>query len=107
MSTTETGQVQQKWEYMELTRKTEGYLVNELNDLGQAGWELVSVSFQKDVKSGLGSGSSWIAFLKRPCLGELRKLPTSEKTRDVAAPASKTTAKLDAEDAADIFGIEE
>ena len=53
---------QQKWEYMELTRKTESYLLSEINDCGQQGWELVSVTHGKDLKGEL----SWTAFLKRP-----------------------------------------
>ena len=53
---------QQKWEYMELTRKTETYLLSEINDCGQHGWELVSVTHGKDLKGDL----SWTAFLKRP-----------------------------------------
>ena len=53
---------QQKWEYMELTRKTESYLLSEINEFGQHGWELVSVTHGKDLKGEL----SWTAFLKRP-----------------------------------------
>lgn len=107
MSATESSQVQQKWEYLELSRKTEGYLIKELNGLGQDGWELVSVSFQKDTTSGMGASSSWIAFLKRPCSGELKTLPTSEKSVDVAAPASQTTSRLDSDETPDIFNIED
>ena len=66
MSKTATVHAQQKWEYMELTRKTEGFLMNDLNELGQTGWELVSVSMHKDAKSGLGQAQCWTAFLKRP-----------------------------------------
>lgn len=62
MTKTATIQAQQKWEYMELTRKTETYLVDEMNDLGQQGWELVSTSHGKDRKGEWG----WTAFLKRP-----------------------------------------
>ena len=53
---------QQKWEYMELTRKTESYLLSEINEFGQHGWELVSVTHGKDLKGEL----NWTAFLKRP-----------------------------------------
>ena len=66
MSKTATVHAQQRWEYLEITRKTEGYLVAELNELGKVGWELVSVSFHKMTKSGLGDALAWTAFLKRP-----------------------------------------
>ena len=59
---TATIQAQQKWEYIELTRKTEAYLLEEINEIGQQGWELVSVFNGKDRKSD----TVWIAFLKRP-----------------------------------------
>ena len=62
MSKTATIQAQQKWEYIELTRKTEAYLIEEINEIGQQGWELVSVFNGKDRKGD----TVWIAFLKRP-----------------------------------------
>jgi hypothetical protein len=62
MSKTATIQAQQKWEYVELTRKTEAYLIEEINEIGQQGWELVSVFNGKDRKGD----TVWIAFLKRP-----------------------------------------
>jgi len=57
-----------QWEYMELSRKTEAYLLNDLNDLGKAGWELVTVLYHRDVK--MGESWSWTAFLKRPTTGQ-------------------------------------
>jgi len=62
MTKTATVHAQQKWEYSELTRKTESFLVTELNDAGQHGWELISVTHDKN-RSG---DMSWTAFLKRP-----------------------------------------
>ena len=62
MTKTATVHAQQMWEYMELTRKTAEYLVRELNDIGQHGWELVSLLQGKDRKNEV----AWIAFLKRP-----------------------------------------
>jgi hypothetical protein len=53
----------QRWEYAELTRSTEKFLVHDMNEQGQLGWELVSVSQFKDRKGEL----VWTAFLKRPC----------------------------------------
>ena len=61
---------QQKWETTAVTRKTEAVLVDEMNELGEHGWEIVSVFHYKD-----GQGSmTWTAFLKRP------KLPQGRQT---------------------------
>ncbi|MBN2021287.1 MAG: hypothetical protein JW809_00700 [Pirellulales bacterium] len=56
---------QQMWEYLALNRKTEEFLINELNELGKQGWELVGASFNKDLK-GVAASFSWTAILKRP-----------------------------------------
>ena len=53
----------QRWEYTELTRSTEAFLLHDLNELGQDGWELVTVNQFKDRKGEL----MWTAFAKRPC----------------------------------------
>ena len=65
MTKTATVQAQQKWEYLEITRKTETYLTKELNDLGQQAWELVTIIYGKDRKGEI----AWTAFLKRPFAG--------------------------------------
>jgi len=57
-----------QWEYLELTRKTESYLLSDLNDLGKAGWELVTILYHRDIK--MGESWSWTAFLKRPTAGQ-------------------------------------
>lgn len=62
MTKTATVHAIQKWEYQFLTKKTEAYLVKELNELGQIGWELVAAGQGKDRAGEL----SWTAFLKRP-----------------------------------------
>lgn len=51
-----------KWEYCFFIKQTEMYLMMELHDAGKEGWELVSVSFNKDLKNVW----NWTAFLKRP-----------------------------------------
>lgn len=58
-----TVHAQQRWEYAELTRSTETFLLHDLNEKGQDGWELVSVIQGKDRKGEL----TWTAFMKRPC----------------------------------------
>ena len=62
MTKTATVHAQQKWEYMEVTRNTERFLLNDLNDAGQHGWELVTIDHGK-TRSG---EEAWTAFLKRP-----------------------------------------
>lgn len=84
MSKTATVHAQQKWEYMELTRKTEAFLINDLNELGQSGWELVSISNHKAIKSGLGEAACWTAFLKRPHAGHPHS-PVPQQTANEAA----------------------
>ena len=54
---------QQRWEYFELSRTTPAFLIHELNEQGQQGWELVTINHGKDRKGDL----TWTAFLKRPC----------------------------------------
>lgn len=62
MTKTATVHAQQKWEYNEVTRKTETFLLNDLNDAGQHGWEAMTVIHWKD-RSG---EDRWTAFFKRP-----------------------------------------
>jgi hypothetical protein len=50
------------WQYMWVNKQTENFLLPDLNALGQAGWELVSVSYDRDIKGMWG----WTAWLKRP-----------------------------------------
>ena len=84
MTKTATVHAQQRWEYLEITRKTETYLVNELNELGVVGWELVSASFHKDTRPGAAGAQVWTAFLKRPQVGHAPAASAHEKA---AAPA--------------------
>jgi hypothetical protein len=82
---------QQKWEYLALTRKSESYLIGEINLLGQDGWELVSVFYYKDMK-GLWC---WTGFLKRPSTGQAAPpppVPVAEKAEASAAPEGSAPA---------------
>jgi hypothetical protein len=109
MSKTATVHAQQKWEYMEITRKTEGYLINELNQLGGVGWELVSVLYHRDVKSAMGSADAWTAFLKRPQGAQAREAPTEDKAA-VAEPQPPPAEESGAEtpdDTTEIFDFQE
>jgi hypothetical protein len=58
-----------KWEYRTLFRKTEEYLVDDLNELGEEGWDVVAIEYHKD-PGGMGDSMIWTAFLKRPYTGE-------------------------------------
>jgi hypothetical protein len=60
-----TVHAQQMWEYLSINRKTDEFLITDLNELGKLGWELAAASFNKDVK-GVGMTFSWTAILKRP-----------------------------------------
>jgi hypothetical protein len=60
---------QQKWEHLAISRKTEAVLVEEMNELGEQGWEMVGVFYYKDPKGSM----TWTAFLKRPKFGQAAK----------------------------------
>lgn len=62
MTKTVTVHAQQMWEYRIVNRQTEATLLAELNEAGKAGWELVTASYNKDLK-GI---TAWTAILKRP-----------------------------------------
>lgn len=57
---------QQRWEYVFIQRRSELALQDELNAMGQQGWELVHIEYYKDAKGIMG----WIAFLKRPAVAK-------------------------------------
>jgi hypothetical protein len=75
------------WEYMELSRKTETYLVGDLNDLGKEGWELVTVLFRRDIK--MGESYYWTAFVKRLCTDRRPSKPIDEQAAVAAASAEE------------------
>lgn len=87
MTTTRTVtiQAQQKWEYNCLTRKTEATLINELNQMGQEGWEVITVLYYKDIKSIM----AWTAFVKRPSSGDAPKPAQAAMGGGLSAPAKK------------------
>jgi len=80
---------QQKWEHVAITRKGEAMLVEEMNALGEEGWQLVSVFYFKDPKGTM----TWIAFLKRPKTGQSPKTPSAEPA---AVAAGQTPEKSEA-----------
>ncbi len=92
MTKTTTVQAQQRWEYMSISRKTDTYLAQELNTLGQDCWDLITVSFAK----GQTGEMFWTAFLKRPAVGHASPgTAAQEATRahhDPAPASSSPTA---------------
>lgn len=90
MTKTATVHAIQKWEYQFLTKKTEAYLVRELNELGQIGWELVSAGQCKE----RGGDTAWTAFVKRPYVPH----PTKPAEEKVAEQAPESTAAAPAVD---------
>jgi len=103
MSTTESDPTRKQWEYMQIARKTEEYLVNDLNKLGQDGWEMIAVSRQKQTKSGIGASEAWVAFLKRPYTGEVKARAAMEKAKDIAAPPDDQSTDADV----DVFDFQD
>ena len=83
MTQTATVHAQQRWEYMSISRKTNSYLAQELNALGQDGWELVTINYARGKKEEM----FWTAFLKRPTVGHPAPGTAQEAARhDLAAP---------------------
>jgi hypothetical protein len=79
---------------MEVTRKSEAFLVNDLNESGQQGWELVTITHDKDRKGEM----TWTAFLKRPHVvhaEQSAKNPGEAATQ--SSPAPKTIVPSGAE----------
>jgi len=86
-----------KWEYLALTRKSENYLVNDLNYCGQQGWEVITAMYYKDIKGVM----VWTAFLKRLAVG----LPPTD-IKGAAGAASAGGAKATAEESGALKGFD-
>lgn len=76
---------QQKWEYRIVNKHTESTLLGELNEVGKAGWELVSASYNKDLKGV----TAWTAILKRPLV------PKSDGATEAEAMSTPTPQAVD------------
>ncbi len=101
MTKTATVHAIQKWEYQFLTKKTEAYLVKELNDLGQIGWELVSACQGKE----RGGDLAWTAFLKRPYVPHPAR-PVEEKAAEPSTSDDGTVATAPSQHGFDLEGEE-
>ncbi len=72
---------QQRWEHKIVTRRSDTALMDEANNIGQDGWEMVTVLYYKDMKGVM----AWTAFFKRPGTGEPPK-PAAAAPAAAAAP---------------------
>jgi hypothetical protein len=101
-----TVRAQQKWEYMSITRKTEDFLINELNEVGKLGWELVNASHHRDVKS-VGGTYCWTAVLKRPLVPQAHAAHANESKEATGSPPGGQYAPQPSDSNTSIFGIRE
>jgi hypothetical protein len=85
-----------RWEYRTMSRKTEEYLVDDLNEAGMEGWELVTIEYRRD-PSGMGDSMCWTAFIKRPYTGErpVQLAHTRVHEDEVAKKQQFATSQLD------------
>lgn len=101
MAKTAVVRAQQRWEYLSLTRRTDSYLADELNRLGQNGWELVTIIFGKDPKGEL----FWNAFLKRPATQPAGAAPTTQQAAEPEPQAAPETPKAEGADTDKAFDL--
>ncbi len=92
---------QQRWEYQSITRRTEGYLADELNTLGQDGWELVSITHGKDLKGEV----FWAAFVKRPLALQARAGAAQERAAAAQRQSPVEAAKTEPAEAGEGFDL--
>jgi len=96
-------QAQQRWEHIAITRRSESALVDDLNQSGDQGWELVAVFHYKDA---MGS-AAWTAFLKRPKAGPAAKGASPGTSAAQTASSPKDTDEPAGFDlSGDVFGIQ-
>jgi len=79
----------QKWEYVSVTRNSDAYLIRDINELGQQGWELVNVYYYKSMKGNM----VWTAFLKREA--GIGPPPPEAMTDHVVAPTDAPAKKVE------------
>ncbi|MFH1924198.1 MAG: hypothetical protein ABIP48_30455 [Planctomycetota bacterium] len=99
MAKTATIQAQQRWEYLAVVKRTDTALTNDLNQLGQNGWELVSVIYGKDRKGEL----AWTGFLKRPAAQHAHGAPVQEQGAE--ARSSQEPVKAEPAETAEGFDL--
>jgi hypothetical protein len=60
---------QQKWEHQALSRRSDAMLVEEMNEFGEQGWQMVTALYYADAKGVM----TWTAFMRRPKIGQVGK----------------------------------
>ncbi|MGA2032715.1 MAG: hypothetical protein ABSG68_10690 [Thermoguttaceae bacterium] len=85
MTKTVTVQAQQLWEYCHVSRRTDGALEAEFHEVGNQGWELVTVIYHKDLKGEM----TWTGFFKRPSTGQAKPAEQTMPGRTVVKPTEK------------------
>lgn len=93
---------QQRWEYLTITRRTDTYLCDDLTELGQSGWELVTVIFDKDPKGIL----FWNAFLKRPATQQTPVAAAKTPAAETAPQPAEKPAEAESGAAGSGFDLE-
>jgi hypothetical protein len=101
MAKTAVVQSQQRWEYQSIVKRTESSLEKELNELGQAGWELVSVDHGKDRKGEM----AWTAFVKRPAAQPSPPMAAQEQAVTASPQPATQPAKAESPEAAEGFDL--
>jgi hypothetical protein len=103
MAKTPIVHAQQRWEYLTVIRRSEKYLTDELNDVGQKGWELVSILYDRDAKGEL----FWGGFLKRPATQQAQPAAQQKPAAEAQAPREAQEAELaDVSERFDLSGDE-
>jgi hypothetical protein len=73
---------QQKWEHQAISRRSDAMLVEEMNELGEHGWHMVSALYYTDAKGAM----TWTAFLRRPKFAPSGKAPAGGAAAEAAYP---------------------
>ncbi len=90
----------QKWEYVSVTRNSDAYLVKDINELGQQGWELVNVYYYKSMKGAM----VWTAFLRRAA--GIGPPPPAVTTDHAVAPTSSSEPEPVEQEPVDLEGFD-
>lgn len=79
----------QRWEYAFISKPLDYLLIGDLNELGRDGWEVISISYDKDLKGNW----AWTAFMKRPLSETGEPYPSSSSVVVVStSPGSHASA---------------
>jgi len=74
---------QQKWEHLAMSRRSDAMLVEEMNEFGEQGWQMVTALYYQDPKGVM----TWTAFLKRPKIPQAAKGPSPAAAAEAPGPA--------------------